>query len=526
MRSKKWLLLAFVLIGTALFLLQDIWLVRDIDDYGFSTLNELQIDEDGQRYLIHVKPVLSFGDAVKSQQAAYFDYNGRFLIHTLSQWFNSKDSTWPAIALNTVAWALLLTCFTLLALDRKRRRWPLLILAFAVLWLTMPNALVMMIGSITAAADYLWTGAMSLFILLMFDKVKFSEDRLPVLLTVLLGIVALIAGAMQESFSIGISAGFIVLALLNRKRMSRDAWVLIICYLIGTLLVTLAPANFKRSDMMGHMIRWYVLIDLIKVPVVMLTLLTAVITLFLKPGVLFDTIKNNTVILVAIVVNLLFAVCVAYTGAWQLTCISLMCGILLMQMVSRLFTGRVLLTVLATLAAAAVIAVYIFQFNYRRGMWQVEQAMFQQAREGVELIDLKRAFDIDEPYRQSKLAPLFRQYLRNPHETLILNNQQNGVSLLSKFLTRCENPQLVMAVLPEAPESIADHFVNGDNARVGDADAVAVQSFTVTRGDTENADHLDGVIVPCQQWQYGAKWYKLYNKSTAVLNESGMKHEE
>lgn len=519
MRSRNWILFAFVIIGTALFLMQDIWLVRDIDDYGFSTLNELRIDEDGQRYLVHVKPVLSFSDAVKSQQAAYFDYNGRFLIHTLSQWFNSKDSTWPAIALNTVAWALLLTCFTLLALDRKRRRWPLLILAFAVLWLTMPNALVMMIGSITAAADYLWTGAVSLFILLMFNKVKFSEDRLPMLLTVLLGLAALIAGAMQESFSIGISAGFIVFALLNRRRLPSDAWVLIICYLIGTLLVTLAPANFKRSDMMGHMIRWYVLIDLIKVPVVPLTLLTAVITLFLKPGVLFDTIKNNTVILVAIVVNLLFAVCVAYTGAWQLTCISLMCAILLMQMVSRLFTGRVLVTVLATLAAVAVIVVYIFQFNYRRDMWQVEQAMFQQAREGVGLIDLKRSFDIDEPFRQSKLAPLFRQYLRNPHETLILNNQQNGVSLLSKFLSRCENPELVMAVLPEAPQNIANRFLNGDNARVGDADAVAVLSFTVTRGDNENADHLDGVIVPCQQWQFGGKWYKLYNKSSSTLQE-------
>ena len=57
MRSKNWLLLAFVLIGTALFLMQDIWMVRDIDDYGFSTLNELRV-EDGQRFLVHVKPVL------------------------------------------------------------------------------------------------------------------------------------------------------------------------------------------------------------------------------------------------------------------------------------------------------------------------------------------------------------------------------------------------------------------------------------------------------------------------------------
>ncbi len=510
MRSRHWIFFAFVIIGTALFLMQDIWLVRDIDDYGFSTLNELRIDEDGQRYLVHNKPVLSFGDAVASQRAAYFDYNGRFIIHTLSQWFNSKDSTWPAIALNTVAWALLLACFFSLSLGRKQRRVPFAIMAFAVLWLTMPNALVMMIGSITAAADYLWTGAASLFILLLFNKVKFSEERLPLVLTVLLGVAAVIAGAMQESFSIGISAGLLVFALLNRRKMSRDAWVLIVCYVIGTALITLAPANFKRSDMMGHMIRWYVLIDLIKVPVVLLTLLITVITLVLKPRVVFDTFRDNTIMLVAIAVNLLFAVFVAYTGVWQLTCISLFCAILLMLMVSQLFTGKALTTVLATLAALAVIVVYVLQFNYRRGMWQVEQAMFQQARQGVGLIDLKRAFDIDEPYRQSKLAPLLRQYLRNPHETLILNNQQNGVSLLSKFLTRCENPELVKALLPTSAQDIASRFQAGDCTQVGDAQAVTVPPFTVTRGDNENADHRDGTVIPCQQWQFEGKWYKLY----------------
>lgn len=519
MRSRNWILLAFVLIGTTLFCLQDIWLVRDIDDYGFSTLNELRVDDDGQRYLVHNKPVLSFADAVTSQKAAYFDYNGRFLIHTLSQWFNSMEGTTLPIIVNTLSWVLLLVCFVLLSFGRKRLDVPLMVIAFAVLWLTMPNSLGMMIGSITAAADYLWTGAASLFILVLFDRVKFREDRLPLILTVLLAVAALIAGAMQESYSIGISAGLVVYALLNRKQLSREAWVLIICYLIGTALVALAPANFKRSDMLGHMVRWYVLTDLLRSPIVPLTLVTVLIALFVKPAEVIRIFRDNTILVVAIVVNVLFAIFVAYTGVWQMTCVLLFCAILFMQLLSTLITNRIVKKVLAILAALAVIGVYSLQYNYRRGMWQVEQKMFQQAREGAGLIDLKRSFDIDEPYRQSRLAPLYRQFLRNPFETIIINNQQNGVSLLSKFLTRCDNPELVKALLPDAPENIANKFLSSENDHVGDADAVTVQSFTVTRGDQENADQLDSSIVPCQRWEYGGKWYKLYTRPCENLKQ-------
>ena len=520
MRKRNWLLFSFVIIGTVLFLLQDMWMVRDIDDYGFSTLNELRINEDGQRYLVHVKPVLSFADAVKSQQAAYFDYNGRFLIHTLSQWFNSMEGTTLPIIVNTLSWALLLVCFVLLSFGRKRLDAPWLIIAFAVLWLTMPNSLHMMIGSITAAADYLWTGAANLFILLLFYRITQNDRSSSWPKALLIGACALIAGVMQESFSIGISVGLIVYALMNckSKKMSRDAWLLIGCYIIGTTLVALAPANFKRSDMLGHMVRWYVLADLLRAPIAPLTALAYLVALFVKPAEVMSILKHNIVMVVAIVANVLFAIFIAYTGTWQLTCVLLLCAILFLQLMSTLITNKIVKKMLAILAALAVIGVYCLQYNYRRGMWQVEQKMYQQARDGIGLIDLKRSFDIDEPYRQSRLAPLYRQFLRNPHETMILNNQQNGVSLLSKFLTRCENPELVQALLPDSPENIAERFLPGECDRVDEADAATVQSFTVTRGDRENAEQLEGVVVPCQQWEYGGKWYKLYNKPSEELN--------
>jgi hypothetical protein len=103
---------------------------------------------------------------------------------------------------------------------------------------------------------------------------------------------------------------------------------------------------------------------------------------------------------------------------------------------------------------------------------------------------------------------------------MILNNQQTGVSSLSKFLTKCREPELVKALLPESPESIAERFSSGKCSHIGDADAVEVKSFTITQGDRENADRLDGAVVPCQRWEYGGKWYKLYNKSCSSLEQS------
>lgn len=520
MRSKNWLLLFFVVIGSVLFCLQDMWLVRDLDDYAFSTLNELRVDEAGEPYVVHEKPVQTFVDALASQRVAFFHYNGRFLIHSLSQWFNSSSSTTFPVIFNTLCWALLIACFVLLAYGRKGLDAPLLVIAFAVLWLTMPSSLWMMLGAITAAADYLWTGAANLFVLWLFYRITRNDKKLSWIKTLLIGACALIAAAMQESFSIGISAGFLVYCLFNRKRLSREVWVLVICYLIGTALVAMAPANFRRSDMMGHMVRWYAVTDLLRAPIVPLTVLAGIVMAIVKPAGLLRILKQNIVLVVAIVVNLLFAVLIAYTGAWQLTCVNLLCGILFLQMLLLLLKNKIAKKAVAIVAMCAVIFVSSLQFNYRREMWQVAQDMHNQALQGVGLIDLSKSYEIDEPFRQSRLAPVYRQYLRNPFETMILNNQQTGVSSLSKFLTKCQEPELVKALLPESPEGIAERFQSGNCNPIGDADAVTVQSFTITRGEQENADRLDGVVVPCQHWEYDGKWYKLYNKPSASLEQS------
>ena len=510
MSSKKWLLAGFVILASVLYFMQDQWFTRDIDDYGFSTIMELVNLPDGSRIIVHDQPVNNLGDAIRSQVTAYQDYNGRFLVHAIVQWFSgTKGDTFIAVA-NTLMWALMIACFVLLAFGRKRLDVPNVIVAFGVIWLLMPNAMKMYLGSISGTVNYLWASAGNLLVLLLYDRFQRQEKKVTTAACIAAALLALIVGSLQESFSIGIAAGLLVHALTHRKRLPRAAWIIVVCYAIGTPICILAPSNFVRAGILGQGVRWFVLIDLLKVPVCALTLL-AIILSFVRRDVVASVLKENTVIITAIVVNLVFAIFIAYTGAWQLTCISLLSAILLLQMYSRAITKRWPRVVLACVAACCTVAIYTVQLGYRHKMWNLEQTMFNEARTSQDgIINMGEALEIDRPYKQSRLAPLYRQYLKNPFEGLIINEQLNGPDLLSKFLTRGGNTSHVTAFLPDSPEHMANLFDQEEATPGGDLATVRMGNFSITRTSTDNVSAQDE-IKPRQQWTYGGHVYRLYH---------------
>ena len=506
MRSKKWLLAAFVIVASVLYFMQDQWFTRDIDDYGFSTIMELIELPDGSLNILHEQRVNSLGDALHSQVNAYQSYNGRFLVHAVVQWFSgTKSDTFIAVA-NTLMWALMIACFVLLAFGKKRLDVPNVIIAFGVIWLLMPNAMKMFLGSISGTVNYLWAAAGNLLVLLLYDRFQRQDKQVAWVGCIAAALLALIVGSLQESFSIGIATGLVVHALIHRERLSRTAWAIAICYVIGTALCVFAPASFVRAGIMGQRMRWFLLIDLLKVPVCALTLLSIIIFSLTHRSVVADVLKKNTVIITAIVVNLLFAFFIAYTGAWQLTCTSLLCAILLLQMFSQVITRLWPRIALAAIALCGTIAIYSVQLNYRHQMWDFEQAMFNEALTSQDgIINMSEALEIDRPYSESRLAPIYRQYLKNPFEGLITNEQLNGPGLLSKFLTRGASYDLIKAFVPDSPENIARLYESNGSEN----EPLKLGRFTIFRSDkeveisfTENS--------PRQQWTYDGKVYQLY----------------
>ncbi len=508
MNSKKWLLAAFVIIASVLYFMQDQWFTRDIDDYGFSTIMELVDLPDGSRIIIHEQPVNSLGDALRSQVNAYQQYNGRFLVHTVVQWFSgTKGDTFIAVA-NTLMWALMMVCFVLLSFGKKRLDMANLVIAFGIIWLLMPNALKMYLGSISGTTNYLWASAGNLLVLLLYDRIQRRDTPVALASGIVAALLALIVGSLQESFSIGIAAGLLVHALIHRGRVPRMAWAIAICYAVGAAFCIFAPASFVRAGIMGQGLRWYALIDLMKVPVVALTLLAFIVAALTRRNLVTRILKDNIVIITAIVVNLLFAIIIAYTGAWQLTCISLLSAILLLQLFSHAITHRWTKIALACMAACCTIAIYSVQYGYRHRMWDLEQAMFNEARTSQDgIINMGEALEIDRPYNTSRLAPLYRQYLKNPFEGLITNDQLNGPSLLSKFLTREAKTDLVTAFLPDSPQHIEDLFKQQATAG-GDSAAVTLGRFTITRSSKSGEVSMNDAQ-PRQQWVWNGKTYQL-----------------
>lgn len=508
MNSKKWLLAAFVIIASVLYFMQDQWFTRDIDDYGFSTIMELVDLPDGSRIIIHEQPVNSLGDALRSQVNAYQQYNGRFLVHTVVQWFSgTKGDTFIAVA-NTLMWALMMVCFVLLSFGKKRLDVANLVIAFGVIWLLMPNALKMYLGSISGTTNYLWASAGNLLVLLLYDRIQRRDTPVALASGIVAALLALIVGSLQESFSIGIAAGLLVHALIHRGRVPRMAWAIAIGYAIGAAFCIFAPASFVRAGIMGQGLRWYALIDLMKVPVVALTLLAFIVAALTRRNLVTRILKDNIVIITAIVVNLLFAIIIAYTGAWQLTCISLLSAILLLQLFSHAITHRWTKIALACMVACCTIAIYSVQYGYRHRMWDLEQAMFNEARTSQDgIINMGEALEIDRPYNASRLAPLYRQYLKNPFEGLITNEQLNGPSLLSKFLTREAKTDLVTAFLPDSPQHIEDLFKQ-QAAAGGDSAAVTLGRFTITRSSKSGEVSMNDAQ-PRQQWVWNGKTYQL-----------------
>lgn len=499
-----------VLVTAVLFYLQDRWYIVNTDDFAFSTMSELVQDDEGNQFIIHDNPINTLGDVLKSQAACYMKYSGRYVCHGIIQWFCGTKSQGFFVVVNTVMWVVFFVGLLLVAFGKKRITAVNATLAFCVIWLLMPNVLRMFTGAAASAVNYLWTGGITLFFLLLFERVK-DRNRMVAAWTVpLMVLFALFAGTMQESFSIGVSAGLCLYLILNRKDVSWVAWVLVGAYVLGTALNVFAPGNFVRSDNLGHIIRWQVVKDLLKVPVFDLFVLTALVALFIKPGVVIDVLKRNFIIVVAVIVNLLFAICVAYTMAWQLSCISIFCAVLLLQLFDRLVENKAVKTALAFVAACATLAIYIPMHQYRHEMWDAQQAIMADALSSPDgLISLKQADDIDAKYNQSRFAPILWIYNRNQLTPLVANDQFVEPGMFSCYLTHCRNPKLVKALLPDSAEAIAAAFETGEPMAMSGNEAVYFGSYTIVRNDNEEACQLQD-LTPCQNWQFKDKFYKLY----------------
>ncbi|MBR1889099.1 MAG: hypothetical protein IJ816_00495 [Alloprevotella sp.] len=273
----------------------------------------------GKYWDFSAQPVLSFDDLMQSQWNHYFSINGRTPVHVLIQVVSCF------LGLKCFAIMEVFVGIVLLMLIIKYAGGsigsPRLIIICLFL-LLLPSAI-----SITPVLqlNYVWAYAFVLCFLMIWE----GRWNIPLPLGC---IMALFAGWMQESVTIGLAVGFFV-ELLWRKEKRMAPWLLFLCFSLGLLFICLSPAAWQRASEQTIPLSSTLIMmcKYLRVTGLFLVILSAQI--FMKRISAKDFLRKNCVLLTAIPVLLFFNIIIGVQTARQLLGAEFCSTLLLMQLV-------------------------------------------------------------------------------------------------------------------------------------------------------------------------------------------------
>lgn len=378
------------------------------DDLGYRFTDSQLHKGDGH-------PVTGLQDILETQKSHYLTTNGRVIVHSLTQFFICIAPSWLFPVCNAVMFALLWLLALRLAIPSGvRPTSQMAAFMLLLIWLCVPRPGTTFLSLTAFAINYLWAATAYIFFILSLRRSfdggsRFSPG------TVAAAIAALIAGSLQESFSLPLSGAIVIGYIFFRHRFSPLSYALAIGFGIGTCIVTFAPGNFVR---LGAGAPLAVKLSLLARDIVLSplpVLLIAIITLrFLRPKLLKILWRSHFLLLLAIGISLILAA-VTFTGVRQLVAMSLFSAILLATIVFSTSLCRFLISRPAIIGIWAVLGL-IFA-----GAWVVRQDSLSRYKEALKqaenptsriCADSRNAFYNTRPL----LSALFSRYNDDPIE--------------------------------------------------------------------------------------------------------------
>jgi hypothetical protein len=200
--------------------------------------------------------IYSVADIVKSQYNAWFGWGGRCIAHFLAQFWLLLGKPVFNIA-NTVVYCafILLTYFHITGKAVKIN--PGLFLIINVFyWFLIPTwgqNFLWLDGS----CNYLWTTTIILFFLVPFRKRHDTKDyKLNKPLSILFFMVGILAGWSNENSSAAVLLlliAYFVMKVINKDKIALFEITGSIGFLIGFILLIVAPGNYIRADVFREM---------------------------------------------------------------------------------------------------------------------------------------------------------------------------------------------------------------------------------------------------------------------------------
>ena len=409
------------------------------------------------------KPIRTIADAINSQCHAYMFENGRFIVHTLVQCFAGIwGMEWLRI-FNTLFFIVFVWCTCLLVNNGKS--WKISISSVMFVCIMMLFAIPVFgysfLGNIACSINYLWTGALSLAFLCVLNYYSKSKYNI---VSIGLCLCAAIIGAMQESFSIGLSVGVFVWMLINRKRITPLQVALVIFYCIGSAIVILAPSNFLREAGWNSGSTSFLMRTVSGACSVLLYCHTMVamcvcliVGCFVSPAKMKCFCKENICYLITIGLSAIFVACVAFTGPHQLVSIEMFSAIVLLNLImkNRRFNALINNKRVALLLCIILISLCIPIYYYRYQVKCAYEEMINSARNSTDECMIGGDYD--------NLSFGERNFFVKNYTSTELNLNIPMTSL-SMYLSCGENSSLISTRLPQNKKEIIAICSDSKNA--------------------------------------------------------------
>ncbi|MCM1290625.1 MAG: DUF6056 family protein [Prevotella sp.] len=323
MGKREWIFFAIAVLSFCLLDIQSIWLG---DDYGYYFTDSSIHKGDGT---LITNPAQIFS----TQMQHWMNCNGRFIIHSIVSFFVSIAGHTAYVICNSLMFGICFILFYKLVLPgRKMEVLPGLFMLI-LLWLIIPRPGITMLSLASYSINYLWTGVAILSLIKFFENLSY-KNKYPRSCQFWCPVAALLIGALQESYSLPLSAAFLVMLCINYKKYSTIQFATIICFWVGTAIVSFAPGNVSHAEMGGGLSVTSLVAkntalakDVMFSPINLLAIILIVISLTAKER-FSGFFKNNLLLLTAILMSLLLAT-VSYTAIRQLFAPSLFAAILI-----------------------------------------------------------------------------------------------------------------------------------------------------------------------------------------------------
>lgn len=412
-----------------------------------------RVDANGNGQFVN-----SFSDAICSQLHAYTTHNGRIIVHTLTSYFCGVLGMNVFKIFNSLIFTLMF--YGLLKLSRKYigyQIWDKYLIIF-MLFVLMPCPGQIFWGSIAMSINYLWTSCAVIYLLIFYEYIKEHKFEYNLLGNIVVFLISILAGSLQESFTIGISGALFLYYCFHYKEFKGTIPYFVIGLWIGTAVVVFAPGNFlrlegvdKAQSVPGFISSLSNFARLFTDTKLMIIVIVLSIILWCKNRVqIYNFYKENFVYIWSIIFNA-FLVLITYSGERQLTCIELLSLILILRLLLHFSTPiriKKIELVYSILLSVVCLLLYYPIYSYRKSAFNTYIELVNS--DVINHTIVNRSYIGMLRFRKSNL--LFSRY------TYLIDFEDwvyKGFSLLK---SKGKDINYVTSIIPQEQEYMINHF--------------------------------------------------------------------